>query len=243
MKIEQVGRPPRRGGLAEDVSTYIRELILTGALKPGTHIDQEAIGAVLGVSRSPIREAIVVLGQEGLLDVLPRRGAQVSRITREDVIDHYELFGLVSGRAAAIAATHLSDAQRADLEQLHDKFKPNSDVDLSALNADFHRVINRAAPARTRWLLGLLERTVPSRYYDFTDGWDEQAVTHHGDILEAILERQPDRARQAMEHHLHESGVAAADSLAARDFWTTTNESELMRAKQANLGSGEDNAL
>ena len=216
---EQVARPLRRGGLAEDVSNYVRELILTGSLKPGTHIDQEAIGEVLGVSRSPIREAIVILGQEGLLEVLPRRGAQVARITREDVIDHYELFGLVSGRAASMAASQLTDSQRIHLEHLHGLFEPNTEADLSSLNADFHRVINRAAPARTRWLLGLLERSVPSRYYDFTDGWDEQAVNHHGAILRAILDRKPEKARQAMEHHLHESGVAAADSLAAKGFW------------------------
>ena len=65
----------QRGGLSDEVVAYIRDLILTGALKPGTKIDQEAVSEALDVSRSPIREALVILGKEGLLDVTPRRGA------------------------------------------------------------------------------------------------------------------------------------------------------------------------
>ncbi len=121
-----VSAPRRRGGLADDVATYVRELILTGSLKPGTRIDQDAIGDAVGVSRSPVREAIVVLGQEGLLEILPRRGAIVAPLTRSDVIDHYELFGLISGRAAGIAATELSDQQRSELRSIHDLFAPGS---------------------------------------------------------------------------------------------------------------------
>lgn len=209
----------RRGGLADEVATYVRDLILTGALKPGMKIDQEAVGRALDVSRSPIREALVVLGQEGLLDVTPRRGAFVARLTPDDIIDHYELFGVVSGRAAAMAATALGDEQLAQLEMVHSRFVIGTDEDLSALNDDFHRIINAAAPRRTRWLLRHLVRSVPATYYEFTDGWNAQAVGHHGAILDAILDRDPEGARRAMEGHLHESGVAAADALRRRGFW------------------------
>jgi DNA-binding GntR family transcriptional regulator len=71
----------RRGGLPGDVAAYVRRLILTGVLKPGTKIDQDAVSESLDVSRSPIREALVILGQEGLLDVTPRRGASVALLT------------------------------------------------------------------------------------------------------------------------------------------------------------------
>ena len=227
---QPVNRPPRRGGLADDVVSYVRELILTGSLKPGTHIDQEAIGEVLGVSRSPVREAIVVLGQEGLLDVLPRRGAQVAHISRSDAIDHYELFGLVSGRAAAIAAVKLDDEDLDRLADLHRQFEAGAKgsagraAAMSALNAEFHRVINRAASPRTRWLLGLLDRTVPSRYFEFAAGWDQQAISQHAQILAAIVARDAEGARLAMESHLHQSGVAAADALEVQGFWDELEE-------------------
>ncbi len=215
-------RVRRRGGLASDVAVYVRELILTGSLKPGTKIDQEAICEALDVSRSPVREAIVILGQEGLLDVTPRRGAAVAAITPADIVDHYALFGTVSGRAAAMAAEQLDDDQRAALRQVHAEFERGTSLkpaELAELNDRFHRIINGCAPARTRWLLRLLVRSVPANYYEFADGWDAQAVGHHAEILAAIEARDPDRARHAMQHHLHESGVAAADALQAQGFW------------------------
>lgn len=216
-------RVRRRGGLAADVAVYLRESILTGALRPGTKIDQEAICETLEVSRSPVREAIVVLGQEGLLDVTPRRGAAVAQLTPDDIVDHYELFGVVSGRAAAIAATTLDDAQLDELREVHARFeRRGAELDaaeLGALNERFHRIINACAPRRTRWLLGLLERSVPANYYEFADGWDAQAVRHHAAILRAIAAHEPEAARDAMEHHLHESGMAAADALRTQGFW------------------------
>ncbi|MDE0656163.1 MAG: GntR family transcriptional regulator [Acidimicrobiaceae bacterium] len=209
----------RRGSLADEVVTYVRDLILAGALKPGTKIDQDAIGEALDVSRSPVREALVILGREGLVEVTPRRGASVAHLTPDDIIDHYELFGVVAGRAAAMAAESLKDDEIAELTAIHERFEHDSGEDLSALNNAFHRVINSAAPRRTRWLLSHLVRSVPSRYYEFIEGWDSQAVQHHAAILEAISARDADGARRAMEEHLHQSGIAAAELLQRHGYW------------------------
>lgn len=214
----------RRGGLADEVAAYVRDLILTGSLRPGTRIDQEAIAAALDVSRSPIREALVILGQEGLLDVTPRRGASVAHLAPEDIVDHYELYGVVAGRAAAMAAKTLEDAQIAELEAIHARFSEHGGDgtgggDLSQLNFEFHRILNTVAPRRTRWLLRLLERSVPTDYYEFADGWNRRAIDQHAAILEAVVARDPERAREAMEAHLHQSGLAAAEALRANGFW------------------------
>ena len=221
-RLPSADRLRRRGGLATDVATYVRELVLTGALKPGTKIDQEAICDALDVSRSPVREAIVILGQEGLLDVTPRRGAAVAQLTPDDIVDHYALFGTVSGRAAAMAAEQLDEDGLAELTAVHRAFERGTKLtpdELAELNDRFHRIINACAPRRTRWLLGLLVRSVPTNYYEFTDGWDAQAVRHHADILAAIEAHDAERAQRAMEHHLHASGIAAADALRAQGFW------------------------
>lgn len=217
----------RRGGLADEVAAYVRDLILTGSLRPGTRIDQEAIAAALDVSRSPIREALVILGQEGLLDVTPRRGASVAHLAPEDIVDHYELYGVVAGRAAAMAAETLEDTQIAELEAIHARFSEHRNGgdgqdgsdDLSRLNFEFHRILNTVAPRRTRWLLRLLERSVPTDYYEFADGWNRRAIDQHAAILDAVIARDPDRARQAMEAHLRQSGLAAAEALQAKGFW------------------------
>lgn len=212
-------RRRRRGSLADDVVTYVRDLILAGQLKPGTKIDQEAVGEALDVSRSPIREALVILGREGLVEVTPRRGASVARLTPDDIVDHYELFGVVAGRAAAMAAVSLKDDEISELAAIHERFEHDSGEDLSALNNAFHRVINSAAPRRTRWLLRHLVRSVPARYYEFIEGWDARAVDHHAAVLDAIVRRDADGARRAMEEHLHQSGLAAADFLQRHGYW------------------------
>ena len=209
----------RRGSLADEVVTYVRDLILGGSLKPGTKIDQDAIGEALDVSRSPVREALVILGREGLVEVTPRRGAAVADLTPDDIVDHYELFGVVAGRAAAMAAVSLKDDEIAELAAIHERFQRDSGEDLSDLNNAFHRVINSAAPRRTRWLLRHLVRSVPVRYYEFIDGWDGQAVQHHAAILEAISQRDAEGARLAMEEHLRQSGLAAADFLLRHGYW------------------------
>ena len=212
-------RRRRRGSLADEVVTYVRDLILAGSLKPGTKIDQDAIGEVLDVSRSPVREGLVILGREGLVEITPRRGASVANLTPDDIVDHYELFGVVAGRAASMAAVSLKDDEIARLNAIHERFERDNDEDLSALNDAFHRVINSAAPRRTRWLLRHLVRSVPSRYYEFIEGWDAHAVHHHAAILRAITERDPDGARKAMEEHLHQSGRAAAEFLQRHGYW------------------------
>lgn len=209
----------RRGGLAEDIVSYVRGQILSGQLKPGEKVDQEAIADALDVSRSPIREALIILGQEGLLDVTPRRGAFVANLSREDVIDHYELFGLISGRVAAMAADQMTADCLADLQAVHDQFAAASADEHSKLNDEFHRLINNAAPRRTRWLLRHLERSIPEGFYGTTPGWTERAVTDHQSIMDAISQRDSSSARQAMEEHLHAAGVAAVHALEGQGFW------------------------
>ena len=211
-----------RGGLADEIVAHVRGQILRGELTPGQKIDQEQIAEDLDVSRSPIREALVVLGQEGLLDITPRRGAFVARITREDVIDHYELFGLIAGRVAAMAADALDDEQRETLRAIHVQFAEASDEEGSKLNHEFHQLINSCAPRRTRWLLRHLERSIPAGFFESTAGWKAEAVKDHQEIVDAISAKDADAARRAMETHLHEAGVAAANALEATGFWKDT---------------------
>lgn len=216
----------RRGVLGEEVVDYVRDLVLTGALRSGEKIDQQAISEALNVSRSPIREALVVLSREGLVELTPRRGASVARLSREDIVDHYALFGVVSGRAAAIAAESLNADQILELRDLHKRFlaagPDGADLgpeELQQLNHDFHRIINLTAPGRTRWLLRHLERSLPTSYYEFAGEWNRLAADHHAAIVDAIAARSAEGARRAMETHLQASGELAASYLESRGFF------------------------
>ena len=94
-------RPVKRERFAEEVASELRELILAGTLPSGSRIDQDAVAESHGMSRLPVREALIALEQEGLVVNTQRRGAYVAQFTPEDVLDQYEVYGLVAGIAAA----------------------------------------------------------------------------------------------------------------------------------------------
>ena len=226
-------RQRRLPTLVDGIADHVRDLVLTGQLRPGAKIDQEAIAGALGVSRSPVREALVMLGKEGLLQVTPRRGVFVAPLTPTDIVDHYEMFGVVSGWVAAGAARALSADDLSRLRAIHARFLTEGEADLSQLNHDFHRVINATAPRRARWLLGLLARSIPAQYYELVDGWHSEASEHHGEILHALIDRDAERAREIMEQHLRASGEAAVTFLRGRGFWDGVHgAAEIERGEQ-----------
>ena len=79
------------------------------------------------MSRLPVREALIELAQESLIDAVPRRGAFVARLERADIVDHYRIFGLIAGLAGSRAATSLSDEQLAHLRRIHESFVAATD--------------------------------------------------------------------------------------------------------------------
>jgi DNA-binding GntR family transcriptional regulator len=173
-----------------------------------------------GMSRLPVREALITLEQEGLVVTEPRRGTYVATITPEDVVDQYEVYGLVAGMAAARAAARLSADELDELRRAHQQFtKARGGAAPQRANAAFHRVINRAAGQRSRSILGLLARSLPSQHYLFDSAWAELAAEHHERILAAVERRDADGARAAMVDHLLVSGQEAVVALRRKGFW------------------------
>ena len=221
-------RLPRRGAshpsLKDSAADYLREQILTGRLTPGTKIDQDEISEALGISRLPVREALIELANEGLVDAVPRRGAFVASLERADVVDHYRVFGLVAGLAASRAATSLTDADLVELRSIHESFAAASDADAQASwNHEFHRRINRAGGSRRLVsVLALLSRSLPMRYFEFVPGWAETSARHHARILTALEQRDAHEAQRLMEHHVTESGELAVGILQEMGYWNGT---------------------
>jgi DNA-binding GntR family transcriptional regulator len=216
---------PRRGAshpsLKDSAADYLREQILTGRLTPGTKIDQDEISAALGISRLPVREALIELANEGLVDAVPRRGAFVASLERADIVDHYRVFGLVAGLAASRAATSLSDADLVELRAIHGSFTAATDADTQASwNHEFHRRINRAGGSRRLVsVLALLSRSLPVRYFEFVPGWAETSAHDHARILTALEQRDAHEAQRLMEHHVTESGELAVGILQEMGYW------------------------
>ena len=219
--VESSNRVPRRRNLAEDVAEHIRQEILAGRFRPGDRIDQDAIAVQLGVSRLPVREALISLGQEGLIESIPRRGAYVQRLEREDIADHYQLFGQVAGLAAARAVTRLDAAGLAQLIELHESMHAAADLETQQqLNHEFHRRINVAAQSqRISGMLNLLSRSLPMPYVDFPEEWLREADKQHQEVIDAFQRRDSAAAQRAMEQHISASGRHAIDVLDDMGFF------------------------
>ena len=213
--------PRRRRNVAEDVADHLRDAILTGQLRPGTRIDQDAVAEQLGVSRLPVREALIALDQEGLIRTIPRRGSYVQQLQRDDIADHYQLFGRVAGLAAARAVVRIDAEQLAELEAVHAQMATATDPrEHERLNFEFHRIVNQAAGSRRiASVLKLLSRSLPSHYFEFIPEWPDRAEAQHGEILEAFRRRDPAAAQVAMEQHLNESARYAIAALEQMDFF------------------------
>lgn len=213
-------RPAKRERFAEEVAAELRELILAGKLGSGERIDQDAVAEAHGMSRLPVREALIALEQEGLVVNTQRRGAYVAQLTPEDVLDQYEVYGLVAGMAAARAAERLTPEEIAELRKAHEQFvKARGGAAQQRSNEEFHRIINRVAGRRLRSMLGLLSRSLPSHHYMFDSAWAALAAGHHERVLVAIEHRDAAAARTAMTEHLVASGKQAVVALTSKGFW------------------------
>jgi DNA-binding GntR family transcriptional regulator len=216
----------RRKNLADEAAGFIRSAIMSGDLRPGERIDQDAVAEQLGVSRLPVREALIGLAQEGLVDNQPRRGAFVARFSKEDVVDHYQLFGQVAGLAAARAVARMNDADVAELIALHHRLSNSRDVvEQRQLNHEFHRRITIASESqRIISMVGLLSRSLPMPYDKLPPEWLADAEQQHSDIIDAFTRRDTLAAQRSMEQHIASSGRHAVEVLDRLGFFNHDGE-------------------
>ena len=211
----------RAPSLKELAAAEIRQRIFSGALRPGSKVDQDAIAADLGMSKLPIREALITLDSEGLVRNIPRRGAFVAPLTRDDIRDHYHIFGTVVGIAAERAAEHLDDDELQRLQELADAMEAStSPAEQEELNHEFHRAINLAGRSRRLTsVLSLLGKALPSGFYEFHTEWSQTANADHREILDALKGRDAGEAGRAMSRHLQRSAEHAMRFLEQTGFW------------------------
>jgi DNA-binding GntR family transcriptional regulator len=216
-----VDEPLPLGGtrqLSERVAAYLREAIMVGELPASRYVRTEHLADRLGVSATPVREALMILHSEGAVRWEPRRGFRVVPLTRRDVSDLFALQAHVAGELAARATRALSKADRAALHGLQTELEQAAaDGALSRvgeLNHQLHRAINRAADSpRLASMLNLFVHYVPRKYYGQVEGWTEATIGDHGTVLAALDSRDPGAARDAMRAHIEHIGRLLTEHL------------------------------
>lgn len=211
-------RVVRRKRLADETASVLREMILVGELRPGERYTQDELAGRLGVSTMPVREALLRLTHEGLVEGSPNRSFRVSRTTRDDIRDIYWMHAELAGELAARASERIDADELGVLRQwLEANLAATNGEDYTAMEATnwaFHRVINLAASSPKLTLL--LRRTltfIPQNFYSALPEWRGLSERGHRELFEAIARRDGDAARAAAAQH-----VAAAGSLLIKHF-------------------------
>jgi DNA-binding GntR family transcriptional regulator len=146
---------------------YIRKLIFDGYLRPGARVHQDDVAQALGISRIPVREALIALEQQGWVSIEPNRGAFVAALDEQAVRDHYELYGLVYGFAATKALERSNGGLGDKLAQLAADYSSAVDpAEAQRIALAFHsEVIDAASSPRVDVVLRALSAMVPGDFY------------------------------------------------------------------------------
>ena len=211
-------REPLAVNASVSVAEVIRQAIVDGGYAPGARLKEEELARELGISRTPVREALLVLQAEGLVDAAPNRGATVRAHDAEDLDDLYQLRALLEGYAARRTAARASDDLVRELWASCERFEALSDSDVRALvkeNLVFHNAILEAAGSAR--LAGMTRKVIelPLVYKSYIWYSPEQrriSSHYHRQIARAVETHDAERAELVMKEHVFE----ARDLLVAR---------------------------
>lgn len=232
---EEVTRPlstngngrAKRQQLSDEVAAYVRELIVSGGVRPGDFLRLEPIAEAVGVSNTPVREGLLALRSEGFVRLVPRRGFVVAPFSAQDVRDLFWAQSVLAGELAARAAQNISPEKIAELEEMVKRhkaaFEAGDQEGIAYLGHAFHREINLAADSqRLALLLGSVVKHLPNRFYAAIEGQVSATLDRHPEVIEALRERDPEKSRRIMADHVLEGADRLIASLQDRHVWDPT---------------------
>ena len=194
--------------LRDVVFNTLRQAILTGELKPGERLMEIHLADRLGVSRTPIREAIRKLELEGLVVMIPRKGAQVAKITEKNLKDVLEVRRALDTLAVRLACKRMDETYKKQLREACDEFakvvKCSNTKDITEADVRFHDIINQST-GNDR-LIQLVNNLAEQMYryrleYIKDAAYHKRLVDEHEEIYNAIMEQDEERAARAVVVH------------------------------------------
>ena len=212
--------------LRDVVFNTLRQAILKGELKPGERLMEIALAERLGVSRTPIREAMRKLEQEGLVVMIPRRGAQVANITEKDLNDVLEVRIALENVAIEKACARMTEEEMRRLWLAAKEFE-HTEADVA-----FHEVIYQASDNKRliQVLNNMREQIYRYRVEYLKEGETRDVlVKEHEELTKAIRERDVERAKQLSFQHIENQRMAIMRSIEAEDAERERAEKEKSR--------------
>jgi DNA-binding GntR family transcriptional regulator len=211
-----------RPQLSDEVAAHLREAIMSGALHPGQFVRLDAVAAELGVSVTPVREALLALRGEDMVELEPRRGFVVSPLSRRDVKDMFGLQAELAAQLVGRATTLISEQQLEHVARVAAELAAaGGHQELSTLEYEFHRLINKAAGSRKlARFLDMASRYTPARVYTADPQWRVQVVADHAAIVAALRARDANAAREAVYRHVKDGERRLLRHLDAVGLWS-----------------------
>jgi DNA-binding GntR family transcriptional regulator len=203
-----VPRKVSRQTLHSEITSQLRDLIIQGHFQPGEKINEVRLGVDLGVSRTPLREAIRTLGSEGLLDLVPNRGAIVRSFSLEDVLDMMEALGIIEQGCAVLTCERATNAELGLFDERHeallDTYHARDRLRYFQINQDLHAMIVAfARNATCKAIHGDLQAKLKRIRFlgnDQPSIW-ARAVEEHNAINEALRRRDSDALATVLRAH------------------------------------------
>jgi DNA-binding GntR family transcriptional regulator len=198
-----------RAALHQQVAHRLRQMLIENRIPPGAKLNERELSEVLNVSRTPLREAIKMLAAEGLVELLPNRGAIAVELTENDVINTCEVIGGLEAQSGELAALRITDAELAEIRAMHfEMLAAHARRDLPGyyrLNAAIHNAINAAAknPVLTATYRQVNARLQSLRFRSNQneEKW-QSAVDEHERMMAALAARDATAMRTIMSTHL-----------------------------------------
>lgn len=199
----------QRSSLAQQAADALREQIYRHALLPGQRLDETLLAESLGISRTPLREALKVLSTEGLVDLKTHKGCYVTELTLADLEEIFPIMALLEGLVASEAATKATPAQLKKLDDLHDKLERHAaggHIDrYYETNYIFHETLQQVAG--NRWLQGVIDDLRKllklSRHRSLKlEGRLDASLAEHRALMKALHEGKAEQAEKIMRQHL-----------------------------------------
>ncbi|MET0451726.1 MAG: GntR family transcriptional regulator [Mycobacterium sp.] len=218
-------RAARREQLSDEVAAHLRVGIMSGTLRPGTFIRLDETAAELGVSITPVREALRTLRGEGMVQLEPHRGHVVAPLTRDDIEDIFWLQAVIARQLARSAAERITDQEIDELEALAntvaDAIGRKDTAAVVDAEFEFHRAFNRSSGRiKLAWFLLHAARYLPPDIYASDPQWGAHAVANRRELIEALRRRDVDSAVRLTDAQFTDGARRLTARLDELGLWT-----------------------
>jgi len=195
--------------LHEEIADNLREMIMSGELREGDKIKENVLCDMMGISKTPLREALRVLSAEGLIRLVPNRGSYVTTPTFEEIKEMFDVMRVLEGVCARAAVEKMRDRDLSKLEKLHQKLEKNfrrkDQKEYIHQNNLYHAFVQELAGNKTlnQIVNGLRQKILLYRFQSLNlPGRFEQSIQEHRSLLAAFRDKDPKKAEMLMKSHL-----------------------------------------